>query len=71
MRKLEVESWEELMAAELTAADSVDEPEEALPECDELLCERAIYRWELDPAWAEDYHERYRPMALKWRHWGH
>lgn len=76
MRKLEVESWEQLVAEELAAVDVV-EPEEFEYESEwhELTCERDPHRWELDPASAEDWMERHRGWstgpAYRWRHFGH
>ena len=85
MRKLEIESWEELIAKEMASFDTADDGAEELWATDgdglvydELLCsgERCCdHRWELDPASAEDYFERTRGWlsgpSLKWRHFGH
>ena len=69
MQKIAMESWEELLAAELANDESLD---------DDLGIDTgswyapAGYRWELDPLFADDYQERYRNApALKWRHFGH
>lgn len=71
MRKLEIESWEELFAQELAMFDTPEE--ETWPEEEGYVVERGDHRWELDPASAEDYPERTRfgGMAQRWRHFGH
>ena len=86
MPKLVVESWEQLLADEMTAMtlDPLDDPTEdfgiVYEEWEELDCGgakdfgRDQHRWELDPASAEDYFDRYpgRPgLSLRWRHFGH
>jgi hypothetical protein len=73
MSKTEVESWEQLVAEEMAAAEIVELDdalvddfgityeaweELAFGEAKEL--ERDMHRWELDPASAEDYCERNR-----------
>jgi hypothetical protein len=86
MSKLMVESWEQLAADEMTAMtlDPMDDPMDDLgivyEEWEELDCGgvkdfgRDLHRWELDPASAEDYFDRY-PARLgpsqRWRHFGH
>ena len=71
MRKVEVESWEQMMAEELAgwegveaSADELLFDEFAVSEAyEELRCgERELdrHRWELDPASAEDYVDRTR-----------
>lgn len=77
MRKLEIESWEQLAAEELAMLEAA-EPDEGMddfrpPEAGYAV-ERDGHRWELDPASAEDYFERTRPVVAgpsqKWRHFG-
>lgn len=85
MRRLMVESWEQLLADEMSATtlDPMDDPIEDFgieyEEWEELDCGgakdfgRDLHRWELDPASAEDYFERYRGRlgpSLRWRHFG-
>lgn len=85
MRKVAMESWEELRAEELALADVQDEAvvddlgieyeawEELAVGSKEF--ERDRHRWELDPASAEDFADRGRVAslgpALPWRHFGH
>jgi hypothetical protein len=73
MAGIVMESWEELVAEELSLLDQ--DPEELLVSVEpgELSCERSTGRWELDPASAEDYLERHRGLRLseKWHHFGH
>ena len=71
MRKLEIESWEELMAKEFASFDVVDD--DVWPEEQGYVIERNGHRWELDPASAEDYFERTHTVAVaqRWRHFGH
>lgn len=77
MRKVEVESWEQLVADELSLTDATEPDEFVLDsEWHELSCERSDDpRWELDPASADDWIERHRGWtsgpAMKWRHFGH
>lgn len=86
MRKPEIQSWEEMLAAEIAdweRSEVLDDPFLADllqdgEEFEELSCgcrELDAHRWELDPASAEDYPERNRGIrpgpALKWRHFGH
>ena len=85
MRRVELESWEELLAIELAAsADVNDEPVEdfgiVYEEWEELDCGgakdfgRDRHRWELDPASAEDFVDRHPGRigpSLRWRHFGH
>lgn len=71
MQRFEVESWEELVAAELAEDPIVDE--DFGIDFDSWYAP-ASYRWELDPLLAEDYSERYRrapALSLRWRHFGH
>jgi hypothetical protein len=73
---IEVESWEELFAHELEAAEAVEPDDFAFDsEWHEMTCERDPHRWELDPASAEDWRERNRRavprLAEPWRHFGH
>jgi hypothetical protein len=83
MRKLVAESWEQLVAEEMSAMtlDPMDDPIDDFgieyEEWEELDCGgakdfgRDLHRWELDPASAEDYVERRRSgPALPWRHFG-
>lgn len=73
MRRVEVESWEQLMAEEQASWDSVDAAASDDPGLEELLAVREEFeelhcgereldhhRWELDPASAEDFGERDR-----------
>ncbi len=73
MRKVEVESWEQLVADEMAAAEVVEiddvlvddfgityEDWEELAFGGEKEVERDVHRWELDPASAEDFFERNR-----------
>ena len=87
MRKVQMESWEQMAAEEMAAAElmEIEEPpaedfgityeawEELVFGPKEL--ERDRHRWELDPASSEDYDERNRGWkcgpALRWRHFGH
>ena len=86
MRKAEIQSWEELMAAEIADWDRADTTEEQFMDeilatgesFEELHCgerEHDLHRWELDPASAEDYTERNRGvrrgLSQRWRHFGH
>ena len=73
MRKLEIESWEDLMAREFATFESPDEEiDEFWPVDHGYVVGHDGHRWELDPASAEDYGERTRGwVALKWRHFGH
>lgn len=74
MRKAEMQSWEQLFEAELASADALDAEEIAIDSAwHEVSCGHAQYRWELDPAWADDYVERYGGAfpSMKWRHFGH
>lgn len=87
MPKLVVESWEQLLDEEMAAAtmELLDEPIDDLgieyEGWEELDCggakdlERDLHRWELDPASAEDYGDRYPGRAagpaFRWRHFGH
>ena len=76
MRKLEIESWEDLMAQEFATFEVADEEiDEFWPVDQGYVVGHDGHRWELDPASAEDYGERTRAWmsgsALKWRHWGH
>ncbi|HEX6083810.1 MAG TPA: hypothetical protein VF266_04750 [Thermoanaerobaculia bacterium] len=69
MQKIQLESWEELAATEL-AEDPVVDDDFGFSE--DSWYAPLGYRWELDPASAEDYHERYKGApALRWRHFGH
>ena len=83
MRKLVAESWEQLVAEEMSAMtlDPMDDPIDDFgieyEEWEELDCGgakdfgRDLHRWELDPASAEDYVERRRSgPSLPWRHFG-
>jgi hypothetical protein len=87
MRKVDLQSLDDLMAAENAAAELLDLDDQAVDDFgldyepwEELACgvrefERDRHRWELDPASAEDFGERSRSVgsgpALKWRHFGH
>jgi hypothetical protein len=69
MQKIEVESWEDLVAAELAEDPIVDD--DFGIDADSWYAPTG-YRWELDPLFADDYSERYKGApALKWRHFGH
>jgi hypothetical protein len=86
-RKIEMESWEDLMLEEMSTLDAVAGDDEMLllldPEPnDELYDElffgkddRDLHRWELDPASAEDFPEHRKVWvsgpAQRWRHFGH
>ena len=68
-QKIALESLEDLIAAELAEEPMIDD--DLGIEMDSWYAP-AGYRWELDPLFAEDYHERYKGApALKWRHFGH
>ena len=85
MRKTEMESWEQLMAAEVAEWDALEAKlftdEQLLLEDVQLDAYEELdfvpdqHRWELDPASAEDYDERMRGWrsgpAERWRHFGH
>ena len=81
MRKIEIQSWEELVMEEIMAFDAMDDELELLladtESYEELIFEkddRDLHRWELDPASAEDYRDHaraWRGPAGKWRHFGH
>jgi hypothetical protein len=83
MRKTEIESWEELMAAEIEEWDAAADDDDLLlsddSDCFEELCcgdrGHEDHRWELDPASAEDFTDRNRTVrigpSLRWRHFGH
>ena len=79
--KILVESLEDLLLLENLNEDAVDEDESLdafamrYAEDEEIGCaekelEHDRHRWELDPASAEDYPQRVRPMAMatRWRH---
>lgn len=73
MRKMEIESWEELMAQEFAMFDQPEEDD--WPAEEGYVTERGPHRWELDPASAEDYLDRTRGWVSspseRWRHFGH
>ena len=71
MRKMEIESWEDLMAKEFAMFDAPDD--DTWPDEQGYVVERGAHRWELDPASAEDYFERthWSAASQKWRHFGH
>jgi hypothetical protein len=75
MAGIVLQSWEDLVAEELSLGLDDADPDELLVEGDDcpLSCERSTSRWELDPASAEDYLERHRAVRLseRWRHFGH
>ena len=78
MRKMEIESWEELLAQEfatLEISDGEDGIDDFWPTENGYAVDHGAHRWELDPASAEDYFERTRGAvagpAQKWRHFGH
>ena len=76
MRKMEIESWEELIAQEfatLELADTDDGIDDMWPVENGYVVEHGDRRWELDPASAEDYFERTHVSAVaqRWRHFGH
>lgn len=84
MANRRIESWEQLVENEVAMMDALEEPEEDFGleyEAWEELAfgikelERDRHRWELDPASAEDYPDRYRVLrtgpSLRWRHFGH
>jgi hypothetical protein len=78
-----MQSWEELMAAEIEQWDAAEAEDELLladdGDCFEELCcgdrRHEDHRWELDPASAEDFTERNRGVRVgpsqRWRHFGH
>lgn len=83
MARLDGTSWEQLVDAELSAADTSEdgavedfgieyESWEELHFGDEHEAARDRCRWELDPASAEDFRERNHGvrLALRWRHFG-
>ena len=86
MRKVEMESWEQLLAAEVAEWDAMEATlaaDEQLMLLDDITYETYTeldfgphaHRWELDPASAEDYDERTQAWrsgpAERWRHFGH
>lgn len=86
MARLDVESWEELVAEELMSVDTMEdvavedfgieyEDWEELRFGEGRERERDRHRWELDPASAEDFLDRNQGWkmgpAMRWRHFGH
>ena len=86
MAKFEMESWEELMAAEIASFEEIEEGDITTEDLllledggnpgEEVHCcgDAEHDRWELDPASAEDFLERnkgWRYPAMRWRHFGH
>lgn len=82
--RTELQSWEELYAQEIAQFDALDViVEESIEDFgivyeayEELHCgekghERDQHRWELDPASADDWDDRGKPLAQRWRHFGH
>ncbi len=81
--RTELQSWEELYAEEIAQFEAMDviddvtedfgiiyEPYEEL-HCGDKGHDRALHRWDLDPASADDWDDRVRPFAQRWRHFGH
>ena len=78
MRKMEIESWEELIAQEFASLDLPDGDDgidDLWPVEGGYVVGHNGHRWELDPASAEDYFERTHglvaPPSERWRHFGH